>query len=201
MPQDSSSVPCNRAHRGLRGLGPSSLSLREAVGISRKLLCDERAAISVLSAVSLAAVIGISALVTEYGHGLLQRSDNQRVADLAAYGGALAYNTVYSATGSIASATTSGESAATKIAALNGLTGDGITVTPAFVTSPRLDGNNAVQVTVTTNLPMYLAAVLVASTTLPVTSTTLPVKATSYAEIVPAAPGSVGTPPTVALVQ
>jgi uncharacterized membrane protein len=167
--------------------------LREAVGVSRKLLCDERAAISVLSAVSLAAVIGISALVTEYGHGLLQRSDNQRVADLAAYGGALAYNTVYNATGSVASATTSGESAATKIAALNGLTGDDITVTPVFVTSPGLDGNTAMQVTVTTNLPMYVAEVLLASTILPVT-------AISYAEIVPAAPGSVGTP-TVALVQ
>jgi uncharacterized membrane protein len=167
--------------------------LREAVGISRKLLRDERAAITVLSAVSLAAVIGISALVVEYGHGLLQRSDNQRVADLAAYGGALVYNTIYNATGSVASATTSGESAATKIAALNGLTGDGVIVTPAIVTSPRLDGNITMQVTVTTSLPMYLAEVLLASTTLPVT-------ATSYAEIVPAAPGSVG-PPTAALVQ
>jgi uncharacterized membrane protein len=167
--------------------------LQEAVGISWKRLCDERAAISVLSAVSLAAVIGVSALVTEYGHGLLQRSDNQRVADLAAYGGALAYNTVYKATGSVASGTTSGESAATKIATLNGLTGGGITVTSAFVTWPRLDGNTAMQVTVTTNLPMYVAEVLLASTTLPVT-------AISYAEIVPAATGSVGMP-TVALVQ
>jgi uncharacterized membrane protein len=186
MPQESIGVPCNRAHRGLRGLGPISRPLQESVGTSQKLLCDERAAISVLSAVSLATVIGISALVTEYGHGLLQRSDNQRVADLAAYGGALAYNTVYNATGSVASATTSGEGAATKIAALNGLTGGGITVTPAFVTSPRLDGNTAMQVTVTTNLPIYLAAVLGASPTLPVT-------ATSYAEIVPVALSSGGT--------
>jgi hypothetical protein len=131
--------------------------------------------------------------VVEYGHGLLQRSDNQRVADLAAYGGALAYNTIYRATESVASATTSGESAATKIAALNGLTGEGVIVTPAIVTSPRLDGNTTMRVTVTTNLPMYLAEVLSASPTLPVT-------ATSYAEIVPAAPGSVRTP-TVALVQ
>jgi uncharacterized membrane protein len=193
MPQESIGVPCNRAYRGLRGLGPISRPLQEAVGTSQKLLCDERAAISVLSAVSLATVIGISALVTEYGHGLLQRSDNQRVADLAAYGGALAYNTVYNATGSVASATTSGEGAATKIAALNGLTGGGITVTPAFVTSPRLDGNTAMQVTVTTNLPIYLAAVLGASPTLPVT-------ATSYAEIVPVALSSGGTS-TAALVQ
>jgi uncharacterized membrane protein len=193
MPQDSIGVPCNRAHRGLRGLGPISRSLRGAVGISRKLLCDERAAIGVLGAVSLAAVIGISALVVEYGHGLLQRSDNQRVADLAAYGGALVYNTIYNTTGSIASATTSGKSAAINIAALNGLTGDGVTVTSDIVMSPRRPENNAMQVTVTTNLPMYLAEVLLASTTLPVT-------ATSDAEIVPAAPGSVG-PPTVALVR
>ncbi|HEX3417857.1 MAG TPA: pilus assembly protein TadG-related protein [Stellaceae bacterium] len=165
--------------------------MREAVGISRKLLCDERAAIGVLGAVSLAAVIGISALVVEYGHGLLKRSDNQRVADLAAYGGV--YNTIYNATGSIASATTSGKSAAINIAALNGLTGDGVTITSDIVMSPRRPENNAMQVTVTTNLPMYLAEMLLASTTLPVT-------ATSDAEIVPAPPGSVG-PPTVALVQ
>lgn len=167
--------------------------LREAVGISRKLLCEERAAISVLGAVSLAAVIGISALVVEYGHGLLQRSDNQRVADLAAYGGALVYNTIYNATGSVASATTSGKSAATNIAALNGLTGYGVTVTSDIVMSPRRPENNAMRVTVTTNLPMYLAEVLVASTT-------LAVQAASSAEIVPAAPGSVGAS-TVILVQ
>jgi uncharacterized membrane protein len=167
--------------------------LREAVGICRKLLCDERAAIGVLSAVGLAAVIGISALVAEYGHGLLQRSDNQRVADLAAYGGALVYNTIFKATGSVPSATTSGMSAAINIAVLNGIPSADVNVPTPFPASPRADGNSAVQVTVTTNLPMYLAAVLVASTTLPVT-------ATSYAEFVPAAPGSGGTS-TVALVQ
>jgi uncharacterized membrane protein len=145
--------------------------LREAVGISRKLLCDERAAIGVLSAVSLAAVIGISALVVEYGHGLLQRSDNQRVADLAAYGGALVYN--------------SGASAATanNIAALNGLTSGNSTLSLNVVSSPRGNGKQALQVTVTTNVPMYLAQVAMASTT-------LPVAATAVAEIEPAGPGT-----------
>jgi uncharacterized membrane protein len=153
-------------------------SLREPVGISRNLLREERAAISVLAALCLVAVIGISALAVEFGQGLVQRSDNQRVADLAAYGGAL----VFSSSGS----TTDAESAVRNIAALNGLTGDGVTITPAIVTRP--DGNNAMQVTVTTNLPMYLARVLTGSATLSVV-------ATAYVEIKP------GPPSAVALVQ
>jgi Putative Flp pilus-assembly TadE/G-like len=142
----------------------------------KKLIWQEAAAVSVLSALSLAVVIGISALAVEFGHGLLQRSDNQRVADLAAYAGALVYN-------SGASATTA-KGAASNIAALNGLTSSNATVTPAIVASPRANGNQAMQVTVTTSLPMYLAEVLMASTTLPVT-------ATGYAEIEPAAPGCI----------
>src|SRR6516225_361192 len=62
-------------------------SLGKAVGMFRNLLGDDRAAISVASALSLVAVIGIASLSVEFGHALLQRSDNQRVADLAAHGG------------------------------------------------------------------------------------------------------------------
>jgi hypothetical protein len=152
-------------------------SLPEAVGMFWKFLDDDRAAVGILSAVSLAAVIGIASLAVEYGHGLLQRSDNQRAADLAAYGGALVYN---STGGNAATA----RSAATGIAALNGFTSGNATVTPAIVSSPRGNGNQAMQVTVNTNLPMYLAEVLTASTTLPVT-------ATGYAEIEPDAPGCI----------
>ena len=149
------------------------------------LLREERAAISVLSAVSLAVVIGIASLAVEYGHGLLQRSDNQRVADLAAYGGALVYNSTYNSTaGNTGAAMSAATRAATNIAALNGFTSSNASVTPAIV--PRGDGNLAIQVTVTTNLPMYLAEVLIASPTLPVT-------ATAYAEMTGAS--------TVALVQ
>ena len=122
-------------------------------------------------------MIGIASLAVEYGHGLLQRSDNQRAADLAAYGGALVYN---STGGNAATA----RSAATGIAALNGFTSGNATVTPAIVSSPRGNGNQAMQVTINTNLPMYLAEVLTASTT-------LPVRATGYAEIEPDAPGCI----------
>jgi uncharacterized membrane protein len=147
----------------------------------RKLLGDDRAAISILASLCLVPVIGISALAVEFGDALLQRSDNQRVADLAAYGGAL----VFSSSGS----TNDAESAAINIAALNGFPGRGnVTVVPQIVPSPRGDGNQAMQVTVTTSLPMYLARVVTGDAT-------LSVAATAYAEIRP------GTPTTVALVQ
>ena len=117
-------------------------------------------------------VIGVSALSLEYGHGLLQRTENQRVADLAAYGGAL----VYGSTSSTSSAT----GAASNIAALNGISSG---VSPSVVSSPTGDGNNALKVVVTTN-PCYYARVLT-------TNTTMPVSATSYAEIKSSAPGCI----------
>jgi len=79
----------------------------------RDMFDDARGSISVLSALTIVAVIGFSALALEFGNGLLQRVENQRIADIAAYGGALVYNS----TGS----TSSTSSAVGNIAALNGL--------------------------------------------------------------------------------
>lgn len=149
----------------------------------RKLLDDDRAAISVLSAITLAVVIGFSALSVEFGHALLQRSDNQRIADLAAYGAALVYNS---------SGSNAAQSAASNIAALNGFTSGNAAITCDIVESPRSNGNLAMRVTVTTDLPMYLARVLTSSTTLSVV-------ATAYAEINPGL-GSAGLS-TALLVQ
>jgi uncharacterized membrane protein len=143
--------------------------LLKPAGVSKKLLGDDRGAISVVSALSLVAVIGIAALSVEFGHALLRRSDNQRVADLAAYGGALVYNS---------SGSNAAKGVAGSIAALNGLTSGNATVAADIVESPRGNGKLAMRVTVTTNLPMYLARVLTSSTT-------LPVAATAYAEIEP----------------
>ncbi len=139
----------------------------------RNLFADRRGAIGVLAAFVMVGVIGVSALALEYGHGLLQKTENQRVADLAAYAGAL----VYGATGSSTDAT----SAATNVAALNGFSSG---ATPTVVSSPTGDGNNAVQVTVTSSVPLLLARVLTANTT-------LPVSATAYAEVKSDAPGCI----------
>lgn len=139
---------------------------QNTVGIMlRKLFGDERAAISIIAAVSLLIVLGFSALAVDFGRGLLQRSNNQRVADLAAYGAALVYNS--------SGSSSSGVGAAGNIAALNGI---GSGVAAALVSSPSGDGNQAMQVTVTSNVPLYLARVLTRDTS-------LAVGATAYAEI------------------
>src|SRR5487761_1384105 len=101
--------------------------------ILRKLRADTGGSISIIAAFVLVGTIGVSALALEYGHALLQKTENQRAADLAAYGGAL----VYGSTSSRSDAT----SAANNIAALNGLSGD---TTPSLVSSTTGDGNNAV---------------------------------------------------------
>jgi Putative Flp pilus-assembly TadE/G-like len=147
--------------------------MRGKIGRLRGLLGDRRGSISVLSAFVLVGVIGVSALALEYGHGLLQKTENQRVADLAAYAGALVYNST--------SSTASAESAANNVAALNGLSGD---ATPTVVTSPTGDGNQAMQVTVTSNVPLLLARVLTSNTT-------MAVSATAYAEMKSNAPACV----------
>ena len=127
---------------------------------------DRRAAVSIVAALSLPTLIAFSSLVAEYGHGLLVKTENQRVADLAAYAGALAYN----AKGT----TTSMTSAANAVAALNGIAS--ANVSASLVSSPTGDGNQAVQVTVSSSLPLYLASVVGGSTS-------LPVSAASYAEL------------------
>lgn len=151
--------------------------MRGISGFLHRLAGDAAGAIGVLGALALVSVIGVSALALEYGHALLARSENQRVADLAAYGGALVYN----ASGD---SSTDAESAATNIAALNGVSGNGVTLTPSVVSSPTNDGNSAVEVTVTTHVPLLLARVLT-------TDTTLPVTATSWAEINANAPACI----------
>ncbi|HEY5411888.1 MAG TPA: hypothetical protein VIJ94_14295 [Caulobacteraceae bacterium] len=127
---------------------------------------DRKAAVGIIAALSLPALIAFSSLVAEYGHGLLIKSEDQRVADAAAYAGALAYNSV----GTAAAAT----SAANAVAALNGVTA--ANVSAGMVSSPTGDGNQAVRVSVTSSLPLYLASVVGGGTT-------LPVSASGYAEL------------------
>jgi len=52
---------------------------------------DRRGNITIMSALMMPGLIGIGALVLDFGYGLLTRIEHQRVADLAAYAGAVAY--------------------------------------------------------------------------------------------------------------
>ena len=134
----------------------------------KPMFSEIRGSVSAMAGVLFVAVIGVSALAVEYGHGLLSESENQRAADLAAISGAVVYNSTTS--------TTSMNSAVNAVATLNGYSGD---ATGSLVTSPSGDGNQAVKVVITTTDPLSLARVITASTS-------LPVSAASYAEIVPA---------------
>ncbi len=84
-----------------------------------KFTSDQSGGIAIISAFALPAVLGISCLAVEYGHGLLVRGQNQRTADLAAYAAALTYNDTNSDSSMLA--------AAKSIAAINGVAQDAVT--------------------------------------------------------------------------
>jgi hypothetical protein len=155
-----------RENRGAHSRRPKASEERlGSAPVGRNLWCDSRGAISILAAFVLVSVIGVSALALEYGWALLQKNEDQRVADLAAYGGGLVDESA-SCSRTCSASSCSALSAANNIAALNGVSG----ATSCVVASPSGDGNNAVQVSITTDVPLYLARVLTSSTTLPVTA-------------------------------
>jgi Flp pilus assembly protein TadG len=138
-------------------------------------LCRRReGSVSIIAAVILPILIGVAGLVAEYGNGLLHKVEDQRVADAAAFAAATAYN---------ANPSVSITGVAQVVAGLNGVSTTGVTATK--VASPSGDGNQAIEVNVSTQTPLLLSKVL-GSTQGNLTET-----ATSYAEMKNAAPGCV----------
>ena len=127
---------------------------------------DRSGNISIVGALSLPVLIGVVALVAEFGHGLLTRADNQRVADLAAYAAAVSYTS--------SASTSTMTSVANRVAALNGIPSTAVTAT--LVTSPKTASNQAVHVQIQTSNTLLLAPVLGAAAT-------LPVRVNAYAEV------------------
>jgi Flp pilus assembly protein TadG len=108
---------------------------------------DSEGSVSVLAAWAFPVLIGVTGLAVEYGDALLTKVKVQRVADAAAYSGALAY---------VKNSSTDAMNAAiSRVATLNGIA-SGAAV-GALVNSPTADGNQAVQVTVTSNVPLGLS--------------------------------------------
>jgi Flp pilus assembly protein TadG len=126
---------------------------------------SRKASVAMVFALTLPVILGIAALVAEYGNALVTEANNQRVADMAAYAGALAYSKTNS--------TDSMVSAGTKVASLNGIASTDIQL--ALVTSPKTPTSQAVQATVTTGYTLLLSRVIS-------TATNLPVSATAYTE-------------------
>jgi Flp pilus assembly protein TadG len=119
----------------------------------------------IIAALLLPVLVGFTALVVEYGIGLMTRAENQRVADIAAFSGALEYSAAKSESGMRASAL--------HAAKINGI--DPKFVSVALVPAPRGTGD-AVQVRITTTAPIVLATILGANSE-------LLVSAQSYAAI------------------
>jgi hypothetical protein len=127
---------------------------------------QSRSSIALVGAAVIAALVGLAAVSVDLGNFYVARVSDQRAADSAAYAGALAYN----ASGSTATM----QAAAGNLAVLNGYSAAATTAT--LVPSPSGDGNNAVDVTISAKVPMYLAEVFQSETSHTVT-------ATSYAEV------------------
>ena len=111
---------------------------------------DEQGSVTVLSAVLLSVMIGVGALVLEYGGGLLAKVRLQRVADIAAFAGASAYARTNNAA--------SVGPAAQQVGKLNGVAAASLTA--QLVASPKGDGSQVVQATISTIRPFRLARVL-----------------------------------------
>ena len=131
-----------------------------------RFLRDQRGNFTILSTVMMTALVGMAGFVTDYGNGLFNHMENQRTADIAAISGADNYANSKS--------TSSMTTTVNNITSLNGYSNSNVNA--QLVAAPSGDGNNAVQVTVTSNVPLMLSKLLTGSSSLPVT-------ATSYAEI------------------
>ena len=123
---------------------------------------DRRAATAAITVILLPILLGTAGLVTEYGYGLVRKVENQRVADAAAYSGALAYNTTITTSDGTAAMTAS----AVQVAALNGIAASQVVV--ALVPSPATATNSAVQVTLTDSVPLVFSRLLQAKSSLAV---------------------------------
>lgn len=135
----------------------------------KKFFRDRRGNITIMSVVMITSLVGMAGLVADYGSGLFVKMQDQRVADAAAMAGA----TIYSATNSSSAAST----AVTNVASLNGV--PSTSIASSVVTSPTGDGNQAVEVTVSSSSPLSFSQVLQPGTS------NLSIQAVAYAEIAP----------------
>lgn len=121
---------------------------------------DKRGSVTILASAIMVGVVGMGALVAEYGLALEKQAEDQRIADAAAFAAATYYNQHgNSLTGALA--------AAQNVASLNGVisscTSSSTTppcVATSLATPPSNATANALKVSVFTSKPLYLASVV-----------------------------------------
>jgi uncharacterized membrane protein len=119
--------------------------------IFRRLLAAERGTIVIMAAFALTAVMGMTGLAVEAANGYSTKIRNQRVADMAALGAAQAYQANQSAT--VAA------KVAQDIVAASGLSSN-VNARVTVNAPVMINGTSAIQVTVTTSVPIRLAQVV-----------------------------------------
>jgi hypothetical protein len=131
----------------------------------RALAADNRGTVTILGAALIASLIGVISLVAEYGLTLERQTEDQRIADMAAYAAATYYGAHSGDSNVLAMAT----SVAQNVGKLNGV--PVANVAAAVVTSPQDSTKNALRVIVTTTPTLFLGKVLGRHTTLSTTGT------------------------------
>ena len=113
-------------------------------------------------------LVGTTGLVTEYGYGMLRKAETQRVADVAAFSGAVAYNTALDNSATASQSATAMTSAALGLAAINAVSASNVVV--SLVDSPSANGNKAVSVTIKDQVPLIFSRLIAPSASLGVAS-------------------------------
>lgn len=108
---------------------------------------NRRGSVATIFLLALPILLGMTGLAVEYGNALVVRTVNQRIADAAAYAGAIAFNS--------SGSTSVMQSAASRIVALNNL--NGVTVTATQIASPSDSTRQAVQVAIVQPVGLVLS--------------------------------------------
>ena len=126
--------------------------IRSAAEFVRTLSGSTRGGVALIGALSLTSIVGMGAFAVEATQGYAAKTSNQRIADMAALAGALAYNVHSNASEMTATARA--------IAVAQGLPASAAAVA---LTTDVASGKQLVQVTVTTSVPLALGKVLTAA--------------------------------------
>ncbi len=132
------------------------------MGIHQAFVNCRQASVVTVFALVLPVLLGFTALIAEYGSILVTEAQNQRVADLASYSGALAYNSVSSGKEAAALA------AANRMATMNGVPTSYLTVT--YPTSIKTSGAVSVRASITAPYTLLVARALNSTASVPVTT-------------------------------
>jgi Flp pilus assembly protein TadG len=140
----------------------------------RNLARNRRGSVAAMAAIVLPVLAVLVALVANGGQVLVTKTENQRIADIAAYAGGLAY--------SATSSTTSMTAAAQRIALINGLSASNVAA--SLGTSPRSPSKQAVSATMQSSDAIQIYPLLSSQASLTIT-------ANAYAELESSGPGCV----------